>query len=1182
MSDRTLHHVKRQPPSGNSGAGAEGSARFPDKRQMIGGGHDPRMRSSAGTPIDIQQVEFLSYAPPIEARRRGMEELGVSVDAEIGEQTADDTAHARPSFPLQQGKIERPLLPETTLRRDRLLNWMGSHGNRRVVYVVAEAGFGKTTLVADFARRSRLRTFWYRLDDDDTDGLVCLRYLIASCQSVDRRLLGRAASVLSEASGATAGVQTVLEAVLAEIDCLGEVPSALVLDDFHAAEEVPSVREVIDRLISRAPKGLAIVVLSRRTPPLAVAALRARGELAELTREELRFDESETGRLFDESFQHPLESDVVRDLQARTEGWAASLQLVRTAVEGRSPGQVRDFVTSLSGAEGSLYDYLAEEVVGELQVDLRQFLMRVVLLEEIDTEHAAIAANVPPAMARRMIAEGQRMGLLSRGDGVVGSWRAHPLVREFLLTHLESEVGAEGVADLHRHLARQLEPRSWRLAARHWAAAGEANQVRRVICAAVPAIIGTGDFTAACDLISRFPDPSPNPWYEIIQSRQRAAEGKHEEALALAHRAEAVGASLGVDDPSLSIASALNLLFLGIHATETDVGDAAIAKLARSGDPELSSIAKSAELMFQASDAGSLDALVAELHETARLSRQGKHPRHEAISLLNLSLTECVRGNHDAAAAAGLSALRLLVSTGVRGDLAAAHANAARALAHVGTPGEWDSQVAAIFSDTEGSDQSELIAEVAELQAMYGDPTEAFRIMQSLATGDSRTAGNLYCRQVEARLEMQAGNLARAVQLLPKSGPYPFCPGFRSAVLSLGLQIRAYACPGDASLLSDVDSALRFVEGQQAWFWWKSIRVTQALASAQPQLVGHVHSLAAADSAYLSIQAELVVRRLADLDEECVEIVRNQARLRPARWRWALRQMLSDHTSRGADVKAGAALLDLVGDAGDVALLRSIAHRKSLRIPDAGRTLTRRLAPPAYIEDLGRITIRVGRRVIAGTDVRRKVLSLLAYLLTRPQFTASREQVVEALWPEMDPEPGANSLNQTAYFLRRIFEQHSEDDTTAGYLSSRGDLIWLDPELVQSRSAECLRLIASARRDLSPDLISKLVESYTGRFAVDFMYDDWAASFRDTLHASFLDRIERAVVADTRSGAFDRALAVAQQALQADPDAEQIELCVLRLYRLTGAHAAAAEQYVHYATVMREQLGLEPPPLDSI
>jgi DNA-binding SARP family transcriptional activator len=110
----------------------------------------------------------------------------------------------------------------------------------------------------------------------------------------------------------------------------------------------------------------------------------------------------------------------------------------------------------------------------------------------------------------------------------------------------------------------------------------------------------------------------------------------------------------------------------------------------------------------------------------------------------------------------------------------------------------------------------------------------------------------------------------------------------------------------------------------------------------------------------------------------------------------------------------------------------------------------------------------------------------------------------------------------------------------------------------------------------------RLAESYTGRFGVDFIYDDWASSFRDTLHASFLDRIERAVVTDTKAGFFDRALSVTQLALQADPDAEQIELCLLRLYRRTGANAAAAEQYGHYASVLRDQLGVEPPPLESI
>ena len=222
---------------------------------MIGSGHHPCMRSSAGNPIDIRQVEFLSYAPPIDARRV-TEELGVPIDAEIGKEPDEDSAQPRPDFPLQSGKIQRPLLPETTLRRDRLLAWMGSRDNCRVVYLVAEAGFGKTTLIADFARRSRLRTFWYRLDEDDTDGLVCLRYLVASCQSVDRRLLRRAASLLSASSGTPTGAQAVLEAVISEIDCLGEVPSVLVLDDFHAAEEVSSVREVIDRLISRSPKRL--------------------------------------------------------------------------------------------------------------------------------------------------------------------------------------------------------------------------------------------------------------------------------------------------------------------------------------------------------------------------------------------------------------------------------------------------------------------------------------------------------------------------------------------------------------------------------------------------------------------------------------------------------------------------------------------------------------------------------------------------------------------------------------------------------------------------------------------------------------------------------------------------------------------------------------------------------------
>lgn len=318
------------------------------------------MQTSASDPIDTRGLGFLSYGPPPREQRLGMEDLRVSVESGVNNRVVDEIALVRPYFPLRPCKFERPYLPDETLPRDRLFDWLETRSSRRVIYITAEAGFGKTTLIADFLRRSRLRTFWYRLDEDDTDSLVFIRYLVAACQAVDTKLLARSAALLSEPSIEPIEQDAVLETLLIELSDLGEMPSALVLDDFHMVESVPAIGAVLERLIARAPAGLKVIVASRRTPILSVAALRARGELAELVREDLRFDETETDRLFRDSYHHPLEPDVLRDLQTRTDGWAASLQMVKTAVDGRSPGQVRAFVNSLSGAEGDLYYYLAE------------------------------------------------------------------------------------------------------------------------------------------------------------------------------------------------------------------------------------------------------------------------------------------------------------------------------------------------------------------------------------------------------------------------------------------------------------------------------------------------------------------------------------------------------------------------------------------------------------------------------------------------------------------------------------------------------------------------------------------------------------------------------------------------------------------------------------------------------
>jgi DNA-binding SARP family transcriptional activator len=1083
------------------------------------------------------------------------------------------------SFPIHLGKVQKPLLPEDTLRRHRLFEWLSSREDRRVTLLVAEAGFGKTTLIADYLRSSQLRAFWYRLDGEDTDGLAFLRYLLASCQAVDGRLLARTAALLNEVSLEPAQETAALRVLLSELDELGEMPSALVLDDFFYADAIPEILAIVDSLIARAPRNLRIIIATRRLPNLAMAGLRARGELSQIGRDELRFDDEETGRLFQ---CQPLAPDTLRELQARTEGWAASLQLVKAAVEGRSASEVQAFVRSLNGAAGDLYDYLAEEVVGILRTPLREFLLRLAILEEIDGSSAAVASQLDTATAAGLLSEAQAIGLLSRGAGVVPTWRLHPLVREYLLERLESEIGRRGMVELHRILASTLEPKSWRLAARHWAAADDSEQVRRVICSAVTKIIGTGDFATAYDLTARFPDPNPNPFFDILRSRQLASQGRYSEAAELAQRSSRSVNELAQVDGSAAIAAALNAMHLGIHMNDTEMSSAAIASLSCSDDAELASIARSAELLSSSRDGGSLDQLCESLHRTAAISRERSHPRHEGISLVNLSIAEASRGHHNRGVEAGREALRLLEVAGNRADVSAAHLNLAKGLAHtylweeaqqhicagLGTDGEW------IEPDT--------FAEAAELHAMYGDPNRAIELLHAAIGQSPIREGSSYVRQASARLQMLSGRYDEALGLLSLVDSSPIAPGFGSATRALRAQVLASAETPSGDFAQAAEDALSMSRQQQAWFWWKSVSLTVALTSSSENLNRHLSSMEPGDEAHLSIQAELVARRFSDLSPELLERVRGEAIRRPARWRWSLRQVLACSHARTSDTRIAVGLLDIVGDKADVAMLRQFARRKSLRMPEAGRRLAKSLAPRVYVEDLGRVSLLIGEQRIAGTSIRRKVLSLLGFLLTRPQFAASREQVIEALWPDMDPEAGANSLNQTAYFLRRVFNDDGPEDTSANYLDSRAELVWLDPDLVASQSSKCLRLIAAAGRNPSPDLITELANSYKGRFAVDFIYDDWAASYRDNLHAGYLDRIERAIVSDTNTGAFERALTISQLALKADPDAEQIELCLLRLYRRMGAAAAAAEQYSHYAGVLRDQLGIEPPPLESI
>jgi len=189
---------------------------------------------------------------------------------------------------------------------------------------------------------------------------------------------------------------------------------------------------------------------------------------------------------------------------------------------------------------------------------------------------------------------------------------------------------------------------------------------------------------------------------------------------------------------------------------------------------------------------------------------------------------------------------------------------------------------------------------------------------------------------------------------------------------------------------------------------------------------------------------------------------------------------------------------------------------------------------------------------------------------------------MDALWPSMDPDSAVNSLNQTIYFLRRVFEPDYDEDSTAGYIRQQSDIVWADRDLIASRSARCHELIRRLDSEQRPDVVETLSKEYVGKFALDFAYEEWAADYRDSLHVAYLHTIETAIREDLRSGHFDRGIRLARRGFQVDSQLENLDIPLIRMLKEAGAHAAAAEQYSRYESTQRAEYGVAPPSLDSL
>jgi LuxR family maltose regulon positive regulatory protein len=330
------------------------------------------------------------------------------------------------------------------LARPRLLERLNQGTAQELTLICAPAGFGKTSLLGDWARRSRQPVAWLSLDGGDSDPARFWRYVAAALDKLRPGVGGRVEALFQSGQPPLEAVVTVLVNELVE----GSEQVVLVLDDYHLVETA-SVHDSLAVLLERLPPQLRLVLASRADPPLPVARLRAGGQLTELREADLRFTPEEAATLLRTAVGPGLPEAAVAALGDRTEGWVTGLQLAALSLRGQA--DIGAFVEGFSGSHRFVLDYLAEEVLDRQPEPLRAFLLETSVLERLSGPLCdAVTGRTD---SQQLLEQAERANLfLVPLDEERGWWRYHHLFADLLRVRLQQEQ-PDRVEKLHRAAA---------------------------------------------------------------------------------------------------------------------------------------------------------------------------------------------------------------------------------------------------------------------------------------------------------------------------------------------------------------------------------------------------------------------------------------------------------------------------------------------------------------------------------------------------------------------------------------------------------------------------------------------------------------------------------------------------------------------------------------------------------
>lgn len=1071
-----------------------------------------------------------------------------------------------------------------SIERPRLLAELSQALRRRLTIVVADAGFGKSMLLAAWA--STVASVWYTVGSDDV-GLAAFTLGLAGAferrvpavsdeiRRVARTTLGPDGDVTDRAAPLATLICETLER---ELD--GDL--ALVLDDVEELGRGTPAARLLEALCRQAPPRLHVVLASRLDPPFAVERLRGRGEVLDLDAAALAFDEQEVAELL-ERLLGPEAGSLAGEAFELTGGWPAALRLVAEALRPVAPADRVDALRALRRPGGRLFSYVAEEVFARAPAGVRQLLRRVAPFERFDADFCrAIGLRTP---SETLVAL-RRSGLFVEHREGDGSFALHALIRELVRERWPLPPDEERL--LHARAAAWFRAQG-RVdeALESLLAAGDVDGAAALLESEGARFLASGRVEATVRAVGRLPRRLRTSALERLVGEAHEIRGEWDEALACFERA--AGGSARLD---AGLAWRLGL----IHHLRGRLDEA-----------------------LEAYGRGELAA---------------GEPRDAALLLAWKASAHWLRGEADACRDAGEGAFARATAAGDPGALAAAHTVLAMLAALAGDRLANDAHYLRALEYAERAGDVLQAARVRTNRGSQhleeGEYAQAL-VELDLATQLAELTGFAFFHALaltnRGDVRFRLGHLEEAIADLEASRALYQKAGSRMVCYPLTLLGDVYRERGDAAMArAYYEDGLRNAEqsGDLQGLVPGLCGLAQLLVADEPERaealvqralglddgMSRVAALVAAGWTALARGDAAAAGAYADEAAAGARLRRDRAGLAQA---LEVQALASDDVPRrlvrleeaislwhaiGSPLgEARAELLLGVAAGGPAGAARAERAERVLRAAGARgyRSLPGRVLPARAPDEralavvtLGRFSVERDGRPVGATEWQsRKARDLLKILVARRGRLTPRDVLMELLWPDEDPRRVSNRLSVALSTLRAVLDperRHPPDHVVHAVgdaVGLREENVAVDVETFLQTAARGLDRFRGGDRTGAQSELEAAEAAYLGDFLEEEVYEDWAAPLREEARATSLAVAAALAGLADDAGDADAAVRYRLRMLERDPYDERAHLGVVRSLAAAGRHGEARRAYRRYVARTAE-IGVEAAPFPDV